>query len=221
VMQTLDLDAIPFEHMMNEIRRQMPSPEVEDDTRTSVLFLGAVPHSGQNLELEHRAIESILQANPKISFHAIPDVHQDDLFSCFDRYSPHLVHFSGHGDSAGNLRLLDAQNEAQPVSPEFIAQAAHGNIRLMILVLNACMSFTQAEQLIPSVDCVIAVSDRVRDTTAGLFSKAFYTKLASQSTLQEAFNAGVSIAISHGSSKDLYRMLMRPGIDPCCIVLGS
>src|SRR5262249_10046196 len=97
-----------------------------------------------------------------------------DLLRELRALKPTVVHFSGHGDQDG-LSFQAPSGDAPVVSPAVIAEtfgAAGASVKL--IVLNACYSDVQANELLAHVDCVVGTSSEIHDDAARSFAVGFY-----------------------------------------------
>ncbi len=109
------------------------------------------------------------------------------------RFEPQIVHFSGHGSNNGALIFQNEDGlseEATPIALESLFKIIGGTIRCV--VLNACYSEIQAKDIVKYVDCVIGMSDSIRDDAASLFASSFYQALGYGKSVKRAFDLGVN-----------------------------
>ena len=108
--------------------------------KVTVLFLAANPKSTARLAVdeEMHAITQKVRASEyrdALVFESDWAVRRDDLLQLLNQHHPQIVHFSGHGSSAG-LVLAGEQGEARMVSTRALQQlftTLKGNIRLVFL----------------------------------------------------------------------------------------
>jgi hypothetical protein len=195
----------------------------------TILFLGANPSGTTRLALDREAREidqRLRSAEFRDSFRIEQAwaVRPSDLQGCLLRYRPQIVHFSGHGSSAGELILENEAGTAARVE----AAALAGLFRILnrdirCVVLNACFSEAQAQAIVEHVDCVIGMSESVEDGSAIAFAGAFYQALAYGQDAQTAFELGKSQILLTGlADADVPRLLIRKGVDAraCRLVDG-
>jgi len=89
--------------------------------RITILFLAANPARTDKLMLDEeiRAITEKIYASEFRDYLKVESywaIRPDDLLQSFNRYKPHIVHFSGHGSQAGELILVDNNRLPKPVS---------------------------------------------------------------------------------------------------------
>ena len=139
-----------------------PAEEVEPPVR--ILFLAAKPTDTDPLRLgeEVRTIdERLREADYRDQLDLVPHfaVRLEDLSKSLLRYKPHLVHFSGHGSPSGAIILEDASGRSNEVSPKVLGDL-FGILRdnLRCVVLNACYSATQANEVTDGIDCVVGTT---------------------------------------------------------------
>ena len=115
-------------------------------------------------------------------------VRPDDLLQLLNEHKPNIVHFSGHGNSNGELVLLDSRGIAKPVSTEAIKslfKTLKDNVK--IVFLNACYSKEQAEAITSVIDCAIGMNEAIGDNAAITFAASFYRSIGFGRSVQEAF----------------------------------
>lgn len=173
------------------------------------------------IDIEMRSIMRRLPASWNIK--PGPAARMDDIVSDLRRFDPDVVHFSSHGTPTERLVLLNAEDKPLEVSRatiENLFSVMKGKIRLV--VLNACYSQSQAEQIRSSVDCVIAVSSTLADTSAIAYSGQFYEALsAGRSVYQAHEEAGIILTDVPAAHKPA--LFVRDGIDAAavCVVVPS
>jgi CHAT domain len=185
-----------------------------------ILFLGANPSDMTKLALgaEVREIEQRLLASElrdAFTFEQEWAVRDADLQQCLlRRPRPTIVHFSGHGNAAGQLLLEDAAHHAKPVDTAALArlfQILRGSIRCV--VLNACFSEAQARAIAESIDCVVGMTTAVEDAAAINFAGAFYQALGFGESVQTAFDLGsLQIDLTGLAQGDVPRLVCRAGV---------
>lgn len=114
-----------------------------------------------------------------------------DLQECLLRFKPHIVHFSGHGSSEGEILLEDSNGNSKPVSERALSTLFYvlkDNIRCV--VLNACYSERQAQAIAQHIECVVGMSEAIGDKSAISFAASFYQALAYGRNVQTAFDLG-------------------------------
>ena len=190
--------------------------------RLRVLFLAANPTSLPLLDLqgEAAAIEKQVHRGTlvgKVDFQSAWAVTADILHEQVLAYDPHIVHFSGHGNSRGELELLDAATEeARPIPIQAFARILTSACKARCVVLNACYSARLAQELaLCGVDVVLGMRDEVPDTTALAFSESFYKALAFGKTVRDAVEGARGVIEGRGlAGVELIQINCRPGVDP-------
>ncbi len=163
----------------------------------TLLFLAANPTSTPRLDLEqeiHEIDQRLRLAEKERNSFRIEQSWAPqylDLQDALQRYSPNIVHFSGHGNKEGQIVIRGGKNDAHAVPIEALARLLgilKRNIRCV--VLNACWSDKQAEAIAQEIDCVVGMSRAISDGAAVKFAAGFYQALGYGSTVQEAFDLG-------------------------------
>jgi AAA-like domain/CHAT domain len=178
-----------------------------------ILFLTAEPTETARLRLgqELREIEEKLQrARHGAMFQLKPassarpgNVSQELL-----EFAPHIVHFSGHGASTGELCFEDVLGRVQPVTPQALAALFKlvAN-QVECVILNACYSDIQAEAIVQHIPFVIGMNTAIGDQAAIAFSVGFYKALSANRSPQEAFKFGCAEIQLEGISEELTPVL--------------
>jgi len=190
-----------------------------------LLFLGANPSDTSRIRLgkEVRAIDDVLRKSEfrdQIQLNQHWAVRTSDVQSLLLRHSPHIVHFSGHGNEASEIILEDQNGNSTPVPVHALKQlfsTLKGNIQCV--VLNACYSEEQAKAIAEHVFCVVGMATEVEDQSAASFSSAFYQALGYGKDLQTAYQLGcVQIALDGLEGEDTPQLIALRG-DPSKINL--
>jgi len=175
--------------------------------KLKILFASANPANDLNLDNEHREIQKTIEASPYSQFIEITTrlaCEYNDLIDAMNREKPDIIHFSGHGMGEDGLvfssphsdttitinkdTLQEKQIGVQKVSGEILQDIfATANDNLKLIVLNACLSQTQAEFIVKEIDFVIGMNNTIKDTTATIFAKRFYQSLASDVSIKRSF----------------------------------
>jgi CHAT domain-containing protein len=187
-----------------------------------ILFLGANPSNTTYLALtqEVQAIKQHVRSADRgheIRVEQEWAVKLSDLNAALLRHKPDIVHFSGHGNLAGELVLETESGTATTVKPEAFTnlfKILKRNIRCV--VLNACFSASQAKAIAQHIDCVVGMTEAVGDTGATAFAWAFYEALAFNASVREAFDLGCNQVDLNRlpDDKDIPKLISRDGIDP-------
>jgi len=186
-----------------------------------ILFVAANPADTDSLRLgeELREIQGKMRgadSERKFQLRSVWAARPDDLLQQMNEFRPHILHFSGHGSSAGEIVLQDSSGNARPVSPAELRRLFR-NFRswLRMVVLNACYSNVQAGALLDSADIVIGMNAAISDSAAISFVSSFYRGLGFDRSVQDAFDQGlVSVQFDDIAEENTPVLLHRPGIEP-------
>ncbi|AFZ27596.1 hypothetical protein Cylst_5590 [Cylindrospermum stagnale PCC 7417] len=161
-----------------------------------ILFLAADPSDVARLRLgqELRDIRERLQLakeRDRFVIESRESVRPGDISQAIFDVEPQIVHFSGHGTSAGELCFEDLLGNYQPVQPEalgalfeLVADQING------VVLNACYSEAQAKAIAEHIPFVIGMNQAIKDQAAIAFAVGFYKALGAGKTIDKAFQFG-------------------------------
>lgn len=195
-----------------------------DMTKHIILFLSATPSdtTRRKHDAQCAAIQRELQmTSGDFVFESRWSVSVDDLMRHLMDLEPTVIHFSGHGGSAG-LKLRDEQGLAQLVTgralTRMVASAAGSKVR--VAVLDADYSAEHAEALRAKVDCVVGMNGLIDDDAAQAFAIRFYYALADGRSVGNAVEQGhAALEAKQLSEKFWPRCLTRDGTDADKVVL--
>jgi hypothetical protein len=191
-----------------------------------VLFFASNPEGTSSLRLDEeiRAITEKIRASEYrdvLELVSLWAVRPDDLLQALNVHRPQIVHFSGHGNAAGEIILMDNNRQPKPVSEaalRMLFTTLKDNIH--VVVLNACYSQTQATAIAEVIDCVVGMSKAVGDDAAITFAASFYRAIGFGRSITEAFEQGKTAILLEGIPEaDTPRLLTRSGIDPSAVFL--
>lgn len=176
--------------LQQKISAEKPVPPVQ-----TILFLGASPIDEVRLRLDQevRDIEEALQItslrdsfNLRHKWAVTADVLQRSMLE----NAPQIVHFSGHGGTAG-IYVEDSLANAKLITNEAIGSLFEAfNDTVQCVVMNSCYSESQAMEIAKHVPYVIGMKRSVADAAAIAFSVGFYTALGSGKDIRFAFKMG-------------------------------
>ncbi len=172
------------------------------DSQIKILFLTAEPTNNARLRLQQelRDIrEQLRLANQRERFllEYRLSVRPRDISQALLNYEPHIVHFSGHGTSSGELCFEDELGKMQRLKPNALATL----FKLMAeqvdcVILDACYSDSQAKAIVQHIPFVIGMKKDIGDKAAIAFALGFYDALGANRSIEEAFKFGcVSIQL--------------------------
>ncbi len=202
-----------------------PSQSVEE---VKVLFFAFNPKATVRLALDEEAREitqKIRSSEHRDALNFIQGwaVRPDDLLQTLNEHKPHIVHFSGHGNSTGEIILLDGNRQPKTVNTAAL-QALFYTFKeqTRVVILNACYSKVQAEAITEVIDCVIGMNTKIGDEAAIVFAASFYRAIGFGCSIQDAFEqARVALMLEGISEEDTPELLCREQVNPKEIILTS
>jgi len=191
-------------------------------TKVKILFLGANPENTVKLALDGEIREitykiRLSEGRELLDIESVWAVRPDDLLQYLNQYKPQIVHFSGHGSTAGEIILQDNRGNAKPVNQKAL-KALFLTLKdnIQIVVLNACYSTIQSQEINKVIDYVIGMNAAIGDEAAIVFAAAFYRAIGFNRTVQEAFDQGKTALLLEGiSEENTPDLLIRDGVSPC------
>lgn len=185
--------------------------------KINILLLASNPKNTSRLRLseEFRDIrESIKLSNNQHDFNVFEGhaVRAKDLRRLILEKSPHIIHYSGHGESEGIL-LEDEQGNIHSIEGSVLEELFGLFSSINCVVLNSCYSASQANTLKKVVPYIIGMTNSIKDQSAIDFSIGFYDAIASKRTIEDSFKFGLNAISLHNNQKNLYRTLELNNID--------
>jgi hypothetical protein len=215
---------LPIGSVTKKIRgEKMEKKETNQSTgpgKIKILFLAANPAFTPPLKIDEeiRAIKQKIRAaeyRDSIELESAWAVRPDDLQQTLLEHKPHIVHFSGHGETTGELILLDKDGNPKPVKPEALQALftiLKDNIR--IVFFNACYTEKQARAINEVIDCVIGMNTYISDQAATVFASSFYRALGFGLSVKESFDLGKAALQLEGIPEDnTPELLTKDGVD--------
>lgn len=167
-----------------------------EDERVNLLLVGADPHDEAPLRVmeEMREIESSIRESIKKKNFNIRHIHsmrKADLVREMLEFSPHVIHFSGHGNETGDFLAEGKDGKADGVSASAIARLFDVLGKdIQVVVLNSCFSGQLAEDLAQRVPALIAMDREILDAASIEFSSGFYQALSAGKSIRDAYETG-------------------------------
>ena len=163
---------------------------------TKLLVLASNPSGTERLQLnpEIRSIKDSHERSQKRDEFTIllePAVRISELQRIIIKEKPRIVHFCGHGTGHQGLVLENDAGQPQLLSTEALTNLFKiFDRRIECIVLNACHSGIQGEQINQHINYLIATKKEIRDDAALLFTKGFYDALFNGERYQTAYELG-------------------------------
>lgn len=193
--------------------------------KIKILFIGSNPLDQHQLRLDEevREIDRMMrQADYRDNIELVTwwAARPKDLIQAINEHRPTIIHFSGHGDDAGNLVFQDDAGGTRLVSADAVsATIATVAETVELVVFNACFSELQATLVTNHIPAAIGMNDAVGDRAARVFAAQFYSSIGFGKSLATAFDQGKAAllleAIPEGTTPQL---VTAPELDPANIV---
>jgi hypothetical protein len=195
-----------------------PRPDAE---RIRVLMLAANPLSSVRLAIDEEArqiTERLRLSHDRDAFDLITcwAVRPVDLLQYLNQHGPHIVHFSGHGGSTGEILLSAGDGSGRRVSAAALADLFRvANDHIRVVVLNACHSAAAVQAIGPYVDYIVGMRAPIADEAATIFAASFYSALGFRRTIPQAFEQAVAVLGLHGrAGRQIPELVARPNANP-------
>ncbi len=188
--------------------------------RIRILFLMAEPTNLARLRLgqELREIREKLQMSryrDRFQLESRESVRTGDITQAIFDIKPQIIHFSGHGNSTGELCFENITGTAHPVSSDALRAVFElASTEVQCVILNACHSKTQAKAISSAIAYVVGMSQEIGDKAAIAFSVGFYKALGANRMIDEAFKSGCAEIQMEGFSEHLTPILYKKEFKP-------
>lgn len=169
-----------------------------------ILFLSSNPNRTGILRLdtefwEIRGSIAVSKASKNVFLKFVTATKPKMVQDLIEREKPDIVHFSGHGNTNGEIILEDKNRNPLQISPEnFTSMFRVGKNHMKCAVLNCCYSDKAAKLIKKNVDCVIGIKADIYDQSAIAFASAFYLALGEKKNLQIAFDFAINEFLLEG-----------------------
>jgi DNA-binding NarL/FixJ family response regulator len=137
-------------------------------------------------------------------------VRIEDLRRALLEEKPKFVHFCGHGEGHSGILLEDSNGCQKSVKSEPLANLFKlFSKQVECVVLNACYSEVQANEIAQHIDYVIGMSQSIGDFAAIKFATGFYDAVAAGKNIEEAFEFGKNAIELESISEELIPVLKK------------
>lgn len=182
----------------------------------TILILSSTPRDLAPLRVheEVREIEdAIRRARHRDEYRVVVrlGVRARDVHRALLEHRPAFVHFSGHGRGELGLVLEDDRGDSLIVSSAHLGQVLglFGH-EIECVLLNACHSEAQIEDLAQRIPFVIGMNQALDDRGAVTFAGAFYEALASGKSIPFAYELACGAVSINGLGIDEVAVLAAP-----------
>lgn len=187
-----------------------------------ILILSANPlHTGQlRLSEEMRNIQEGLKQSIDRNMFQIEynlATRVKDIRRAMLEFKPHIVHFCGHGAGEKGIVFENEDGTALCVSANVLADFFKlFNNTLECVVLNACYSEMQANEIAKYINYVIGMNEAISDKVAISFSVAFYDAVYSKQSYEFAYRIACNAVKWHGAPDSLKPVLKKKIVNMQC-----
>lgn len=182
---------------------------------TKILILASNSKETTFLELpiEIRNLSEVIKRSPYRDRFIIETrlaVCPKDLQAALLEVKPRIVHFCGHGEGEKGLVLENDAGQPHLVSSEALASLfRHFNHQVECVLLNACHTKVQAEELVKHINFVIGMNQPILDLSAIAFAEGFYGALGADQSIAKAYELGCNrIHLELGDNSSQPRQLL-------------
>ena len=207
------------ESSIREIEARTPPTKPE---KLRVLLLGAASAGDLRVSREQSriraAVESALHRD-QIEIDARPSATLNDLLDGLSKFRPHVVHFSGHGNSS----LIQFEDDEDSLHPGVVVTATAFSNAIKatdhaptLVILNSCRSAPQAVKLVETiVPFAIGMADSIDDADAINYAARFYASVANGESIKAAHSLGKSaLELAGLSGAELPTLCWAENVDP-------
>lgn len=199
---------------INNSSQQQPA-KANNSTAKTILILAANPRNTSTLRLDEevREIDAGLQRAKKRELFDLKQhwaVRVQDIYQALLDYKPQIVHFLGHGVGEDGLVLEDNDGNLKLVGTKALAQlfGLFSN-SLECVVLNACYSEVQAEEIVQHIPYVIGMNKQIGDKAAIKFATGFYSAVGAGESVEFAYKLGYCVIQLDGIAEHLIPVIKK------------
>lgn len=180
-----------------------------------ILILSANPLGTRELRLdeEMREIKEGLRRSKRRDQYSIDTaeaVRYRDIHRAILDYEPQIIHFSGHGEGEDGLMFEDETGQVKLVDADAIAGLFELFAdQVQCVVLNACYSEYQAEEIARHIDYVVGMREEIGDRAAIEFAVGFYDALGAGRPIDFAHKLGCNLIRMAGIAENLTPILLK------------
>lgn len=212
------------EHAVGEALRELRAPKPE---KLRVLLLGASSEGDLRVGREQKRIRAAVESalhRELIDLDVRPAATANDLLDGITKFRPHVVHFSGHSneDLVVFEHETDAPHEGHVVTARAFSRAIAATDEPPLLVLlNACKSAAQIDQLVAEVvPFAIGMADSIEDGDAINYAAQFYASIANGQSVRSAHLAGqAALELAGLDGAELPTLAAAADVDPASAIL--
>ena len=125
------------------------------------------------------------------------------------------MHLSAHNDPNTGILFTNEAGKQQAVTVDGLKEVFKVHKEYVrCVVINSCASKEFAEAIAQVIDCVIGMSEAIKDHSAMVFSSAFYKTLSYRESVGKAFEAGIAEMVLQNQKGSHVPMLISPRKDP-------
>lgn len=165
----------------------------EEAPKNKILFLASRPskEGRKRMDKEHREIqESLQRANQRSEFSLSTRfaLSRLDLSRAILDEKPQIIHFSGAGKAGEGILIEDKNGDLKVLSKTALGalfELFEGEIDCVIL--NACFTQAQAQEIAKYVPYVIGMNGSISDKAAIAFARSFYDAIGNGREISFAF----------------------------------
>jgi CHAT domain len=159
-----------------------------------ILILASNPRNDLDLDDEIRDLKEVIDSSRNHQDFEVEDaiaIHAGDLQNLLFKHEPQIVHFCGHGGGQPGLVFEGKDGGEQWVRTEALRDLFRlFSSKVGCVLLNACYSEEQANEIVNHIDYVIGMNQAIRDDAAIAFAKGFYRALGNDCSIDEAYEFG-------------------------------
>jgi len=192
-----------------------------------VLLLGASSEGDLRVGREQKRIRSAVESalhRDLIELDVRPAATASDLLDGITKFRPHVVHFSGHSNE--DLIVFEHDTDAPHAGHVVTARAFSRAIAAtddppLLVLLNACKSAAQIDQLVADVvPFAIGMADSIDDGDAINSAAQFYASIANGQSVRSAHLSGqAALEMAGLDGAELPTLAAAPDVDPGATIL--
>ena len=184
----------------------------------TVLFIASSPEDqdGLRIDREMRDIQQrVRQAEHRdaLRFEYAVAAQPADLLQRLNEVKPDVVHFSGHGNTAG-FAMEDSDGLTRLLTTRELATLLSvSSRRIRLAVFNACESASHAAIAVDHLDAAVGMGEAINDEAARSFASQLYSSIAFGLPISTAFaQAMLQVQLSLGAESGAPQLFVADGV---------
>jgi len=178
-----------------------------------VFFSSDTRNNLDNQDDEYKYLQILISSSKyDIELIHIPSTKLEDIIDTLNTHKPHIVHFSGHGNSDAKLEIFDKSGYYdEELSADTLRRLFETIKSVRFIFFNTCYSKSFAKPLLSEIDYLLVMNDKITNKTAKDISKRFYKSFLENLNIEDSFKQ-LKVSLNSNDEKNIPELLKRDDI---------